>query len=143
MGYKLGNDYRPWIKGASVFAQIKGNTTLTINRNAATIDTSTKSDFPYATQAPGLRTLTIDAEFNPDLPDATGFGVLQAGANDDTGAPIEFQIRKGGAGGDTADIIFHAMMYVGNFNTTMGRNDVVKSTCQLTLAAAPIVDELA
>ena len=57
MAKKLGNDYRLWIESATpgTFNEIKGGTSLKINRQASTIDTSTKDDFPYGTQAPGLK----------------------------------------------------------------------------------------
>jgi hypothetical protein len=56
---KLGNDYRLFIgdgAGTEVFTEIKGQQNLSITRNGATIDTSTKDNAPYGTQAPGLRT---------------------------------------------------------------------------------------
>lgn len=69
MAKKLGNDYRLWIEGSTpgTYAEIKGGTTLKISRQAGQIDTSTKDDFPYGSQAPGLRTLTIDGEIYPNL----------------------------------------------------------------------------
>lgn len=142
MAKKLGNDYRLWIESTTpgTYNEIKGQTALKINRSAASIDTSTKDDFPYGTQAPGLKTLTIDSEVYPDLPDATGFGRLEtiaAGSN-----PVKFQIRKGGSTGDSDDIVFAANMYVNNFNTDFGKNDVVKSDFQLSLESAPTVDAL-
>jgi hypothetical protein len=135
MGKKLGNDYRLWIESATpgTYNEIKGGTSLKINRTSNLIDTSTKDDFPYGTQAPGLKALTIDSEIYPNLPDANGFTKLEAAAAGST--PIGFQIRKGGSEG--------VSMYVGNFNTDMGKNDVVTCDFQLTLAAAPTTDTLA
>lgn len=143
MGKKLGNDYRLWIESATpgTYNEIKGGTSLKINRTSNLIDTSTKDDFPYGTQAPGLKALTIDSEIYPNLPDANGFTKLEAAAAGST--PIGFQIRKGGSAGVEADVVFEASMYVGNFNTDMGKNDVVKCDFQLTLAAAPTTDTLA
>lgn len=143
MAKKLGNDYRLWIEGstAGTYAEIKGGTTLKINRQSGQIDTSTKDDFPYGTQAPGLKTLTIDSEIYPNLPDATGYGKLETAAQGST--PVNVQIRKGGSAGASGDVVYAASMYVGNFDTDMGKNDVVKCTFQLSLAAAPTTDALA
>jgi predicted secreted protein len=145
MAKKLGNDYRLWIESAvaGTFNEIKGNTSLKINRAANMIDTSAKSDFPYGTQAPGLRNLSIDFECIPDLPDATGYTRMETQANAATTTPVKFQIRKGGSAGATADVVFEAPLYIGNFDTDFGQNAVVKATCQLTLASAPTTDALA
>lgn len=142
MAKKLGNDYRLWIESATAgtYNEIKGGTSLKINRQASTIDTSTKDDFPYGTQAPGLKSLTIDGEIFPNLPDANGYGRLEAGAQ--ASAPVKFQIRKGGSAGATGDVVFEASLYIGNFNTDFPKNDVVKCDFQLTLAAPPTTDTL-
>ena len=144
MAKKLGNDYRLWIESAvaGTYNEVKGQTTLKIGRQSGTIDTSTKDDFPYGTQAPGLKTLTIDVELYPNLPDANGYTrmeTLAAGT-----APVNFQIRKGGsAGASPGDVVFAASMYIGNFDTDMSKNDVVKCTTQLSPAASPTTDTLA
>lgn len=145
MAKKLGNDYRLWIEGDTpgTLAEIKGQTTLRISRQTGSVDTSTKDDYPYGTQAPGLKTLTIDCEFYPNLPDATGYTVLEDAANAETTTAKKFEIRKGGSAGDTDDVVFAASMYIGNFDTDYSKNDVVKCTCQLTLESAPTVDVLA
>ncbi|MCH4894007.1 hypothetical protein GO308_12865 [Sphingomonas sp. SFZ2018-12] len=143
MAKKLGNDYRLWIKSGTpgAFAEVKGQTSLSISRQSEQIDTSTKDDFPYGTQAPGLKTLTIDLELYPNLPDATGYGALEAAAA--ATDPVDIEIRKGGSSGASGDAVFAASMYIGNFDTDMGRNAVVAVTAQLTLAAAPTKDQLA
>jgi predicted secreted protein len=145
MAKKLGNDYRLWIESATpgTFNEIKGQTSLKISRQTGQIDTSTKDDYPYGTQAPGLKTLTIDCELYPNLPDANGFSRLETQANASTTTAVKFQIRKGGSSGAGADSVFEASMYIGNFDTDFGKNDVVKCTCQLTLASAPTTDSLA
>lgn len=142
MAKKLGNDYRLWIESATpgTFNEIKGGTSLKINRQASTIDTSTKDDFPYGTQAPGLKSLTIDAEIFPNLPDANGYTRLETGASGSS--PVKFQIRKGGSTGAVGDVVFEASLYIGNFNTDFPKNDVVKCDFQLTLAAVPTTDTL-
>lgn len=143
MAKRLGNDYRLWIESAmaGTFNEIKGQTTLKISRQAGSIDTSTKDDFPYGTQAPGLKTLTVDVELYPNLPDATGYTRFETLSQGST--PVNFQVRKGGSAGAAGDVVFEASMYIGNFDTDMSKNDVLKVTAQLTLAAAPGTDVLA
>lgn len=146
MAKKLGNDYRLWIESATpgTYYEIKGQTSTKITRQSGLFDTSTKDDYPYGTQSPGLKTLTVDAEIYPNLPDANGYGRLEAVANAATATPVGFQLRKGGStGADPADVVFEASVYIGNFNTDFGKNDVVKCDFQLTLAAAPTTDALA
>lgn len=144
MGKKLGNEYRLWIESTTpgTYNEIKGQTSMKVNRQSGSIDTSTKDDYPYGTQAPGLKTLTLDVEIYPNLPDANGytrFETLSQGS-----APVNFQIRKGGsAGNGTTDVVFAASMYIGNMDSDFGKNDVVKCSAQLSLAAAPTTDALA
>lgn len=144
MAKKLGNDYRLWIESATpgTYNEIKGNSTLKTSRQTGLVDTSTKDDFPYGTQSPGLKSLTIDAEIYPNLPDANGYTLLETTANASTTTAKKFQIRKGGSGGLTGDAIFEASMFIGNFDSDYSKNDVVKCTFQLTLAAPPTVDAL-
>jgi hypothetical protein len=126
MAKKLGNDYRLWIESATpgTFHEIKGQTSCKISRQAGMTDTSSKDDFPYGTQAPGLKSLTIDFELFPNLPDANGFERLEAVANAPVTTAGKFEIRKG-------------------FDTDFGKNAVVTCTGQLTLESAPTVDKLA
>lgn len=144
MGKKLGNDYRLWIESAvaGTYNEIKGQTTLKISRAAAAIDTSSKDDGAYGTSAPGQKSLTIDVEILPNLPDANGFTRFESRALASPQAATKFQIRKNGSAGVTADAVFEATMWIGNFDTDMGRNDVVKCTTQLTLESAPVTDLL-
>jgi hypothetical protein len=143
MAKKLGNDYRLWIESATpgTYNEIKGQTTLRVNRTSDKIDTSTKDDFPYGTSAPGSKALTIDFELYPNLPDANGYTRMETLSQGSD--PVNFQIRKGGSSGADADAVFEASMYIGGITTDMGRNDVVKASGQLSLAAAPVTDVLA
>lgn len=143
MAKLLGNNYRLWVESATAgtYNEIKGQTTMKVSRQAGQIDTSTKDDFPYGTQAPGLKTLSLDVELFPNLPDANGFTRFETLAQGS--APVKFQIRKGGSSGGPTDVVFEASMYIGNFDTDMSKNDVLKVTSQLTLAAAPTTDTLA
>lgn len=145
MAKKLGNDYRLWIESTTpgTFNEIKGGQDLSINRSAATIDTSTKDDFPYGTSAPGMRQLSVPFSLIPNLPDATGYTRLETIANADVAAPTNFQIRKGGSSGLDTDAVLEGSFYITDFNTTMGQNDSVKATGTLVAAAAPSTDVLA
>jgi len=142
MAKKLGNDYRLWIEStvAGTFNEIKGQTALKINRQSSSIDTSTKDDFPYGTSGSGLKSLTIDFEIYPNLPDANGytrFETLSQGS-----ANTNFQIRKNGSTGATGDVVFAASMTIGSLDTDYPKNDVVKASGQLNLAAPPTIDTL-
>lgn len=142
MPKKLGNDYRLWIESATAgtYNEIKGQTALKINRKTSEIDTTTKDDFPYGTSQNGTKAVTIDFEIYPNLPDANGytrFETLAAGS-----VPVNFQIRKGGSSGTGSDVVFQASMNIVGFDTEMPKNDVVKASGQLSLAAAPTTDAL-
>lgn len=144
MAKKLGNEYRLWIEGPTVgtYAEIKGQQDLKINRQAGTIETSSKEDFPYGTSAPGARSLTVDFGLLPNLPDAGGYTRLETVSQAIPQEPNKFQIRKGGSAGATGDVVFEALMNIGNFDTDFPQNGVVKANGQLTLAAAPTIDTL-
>lgn len=138
----LGNNYRLYIESATAgtYNEIRGQQTLRVSRQAAVIDTSTKDDGNYGTQAPGQRSLTIDCEFLPNLPDTNGYGRLETRANANPQVATNFQIRK--APYATGDSVFQASMWIGNFDTDYPRNEAVKCTCQLTLESAPTTDAL-
>jgi predicted secreted protein len=137
---KLGNSYRLYIgdgAGTEVFSEIAGQQDLSITRNAATIDTSTKDNFPYATQAPGLRTLSIAFNLIPDLPDANGYTAMETAALATDATAVNFQVKTG------STVVFEGSMYITDFNTSFGQNDSVKATGTLVAADAPTTDELA
>lgn len=143
MAKKLGNDYRLWIDSATAgtFIEIKGQTSTKVNRQAGSVDTSDKAAFPYGTSLPGRRVLSLDFELFPDLPD-TGYTRLETLSQASPQAPVMFQIRKGGSAGAVGDVVFHALMNIGNLDTDYPDNAPIKCNGQLALAAAPIVDAL-
>jgi predicted secreted protein len=144
VGKKLGNDYRLWIdNGSGTYSEIKGQQDLTINRDSGLIDTSSKDDGAYGTQAPGLKACSINCEVYPNLPDAAGYGRLETIALASPQVANNFQVRKGGSAGSGSDVVFQASMYVGNFNTTAPKNGVTGVSFVLALAAAPTTDALA
>jgi hypothetical protein len=146
MAKGLGNNYRLWIESATpgTFNEILGNQDLAVARNGQTIDTSGKSDFPYATNAPGLRSVNITASFVPNLPDANGYTRLETQANATAATPFNIQIRKGGSAGVApADVVFECSVYCTDFGTDFAQNGALKATCTLVAAAAPTTDALA
>lgn len=142
MAKKLGNDYLLWIKGDTDFALVKGQQTISISRDAASVDTSTKDDAGYGTSAPGLKTLKISLDIIPNLPDATGYSALETNCNTVPAAPFEIQIRKGGAAGVASDAVFDGLVYGNISSTEFGQNDAVKAKAEFTAAAAPTKDIL-
>lgn len=139
MAKKLGNSYRLFIgdgAGTEVFSEIAGQQDLSITRSSATIDTSTKDNFPYGTQAPGLKTLSIAFNLIPDLPDATGYGELETQALSTDPQPVNFQVKTG------STVVYEGSMYITDFNTSYGQNDAVKVTGTLVAADAPATDAL-
>jgi predicted secreted protein len=143
---RLGNDYRLWIEqtAAGTYAEIKGNQDLSVSRSAATIDISSKDNFPYAARAAGMREVSISASFIPDLPDTTGFGRLETLAQSTVSSAFKIQIRKGGSAGATpADVVYEGSVYVTDFDTNFGQNAGVTASCTFVASAAPTTDVLA
>jgi hypothetical protein len=143
---KLGNDYRLWIESATpgTYNEIKGNQDLSVSRDGGTIDTSAKSDFPYGTSAPGLRSLSIQSSFIPDLPDVNGYTRLETLANAASVTPINLQIRKGGSAGvSPGDVVLAGAFYATQFNHGKGQNAPVSANVTFVAASAPTTDVLA
>lgn len=144
MAKKLGNDYLLWVESttAGTFALVKGQQSLSITRDAGSIDTSTKDDSGYGTSAPGLKSLKISLDTIPNLPDAQGFTRLETLCNTTPAVPFNIQIRKGGAAATTADAVFAGSVYGNISSTEFGQNDAVKAKAEFTAAAAPTTDTL-
>jgi len=143
MAKLLGSDYRLWIDGPTTgtYAEIKGQTKLKVTRAANQIDSTTKDSGGYETGMSGTKKVTIDVEMMPNLPDANGYTRLASQFA--LGAQVLFQIRKGGSAGSTGDIVFQGLMNIASLDEQEDLNEVISSTAQLTLAAAPTVDTLA
>ena len=142
MAKKLGNDYLLWIKGDLDYALVKGQQSISISRDAGSIDTSTKDDEGYGTEAPGLKKLKISLDILPNLPDANGYTALETNCNAVPAEPFEIQIRKGGKTGTAADAVFDGLVYGNISSSEFGQNDAVKAKAEFTAAAAPIKDVL-
>lgn len=146
MAKKLGNDYRLWVESATpgTYNEVKGGQDLSVTQSGGTIDTSTKDDFPWGTQAPGLRSVSIGFNLVPNLPDPNGYTRLETLANAASATPINIQIRKGGSTGvSPGDVVFAGSCYVSEWNQSYGQNDAVKATGTLVSAAAPTTNALA
>ena len=145
MAKGLGNNYRLWLETTTpgTYAQILGGQNLAISRSGAVIDTSTKDDYPYGSQAPGLKQVQIQCEFIPNLPDATGYTRLETLINATTPAPFNVQIRKGGAAGAGTDVVFQGSMYGTSLNHSLNQNDSAKVSVTLVSASAPTTDVMA
>jgi predicted secreted protein len=79
MAKKLGNDYRLWIESSTpgTYNQILGQQSLSYSRSSNQIDVSDKNNSPYALSAAGLFDVSISLEGLADLPDATGYTLLE------------------------------------------------------------------
>lgn len=145
MAKQLGNDRRLWVESSTpgTYNMVKGNQQLSISRSSATIDGTTKDDFPFNVNLPGNRNHSLKATFQPDLPDANGFERLRSLARAATVAAINIQVRKGGAtGAAPADVEYACSMYVTDDDSTSNQGEVNGSSLAFVPAAAPTVDLL-
>lgn len=144
MAKKLGNDYLVWVETATAgtYALIKGQQTVSISRDAGSIDTTSKDESGYGTSAPGLKSLKLSLDTIPNLPDANGYTRLETLCNAAPAVPFNIQIRKGGQNGAVADAVFAGSVYGNISSTEFGQNDAVKAKIEFTAAAAPTTDTL-
>ena len=139
----LGNDYLGWVEGstAGTYAFINGQGTLSETRSQATIDTSDKTTNGYDTEAFGNAKVSYSLDIKVKLPDVTGYTRLETQCN--AKVPFNFQVRKNGQAGVTADAIFAALMNGTIASRTFNKDGTVDAKVNLSLAAAPTVDQLA
>ncbi len=139
----LGNDYLAWIEGstAGVYGYINGQGTLSETRSQTSIDTSDKTTAGYDTEAFGNIKVSYSLDIKCKLPDATGYTRLETQCNAKT--PFNFQVRKSGTGGQTADAIFAALMNGTIASRAFNKDGTVDVKVTLSLAAAPTIDQLA
>jgi predicted secreted protein len=140
MGTKrLGNNLRLEIESATpgTYNEIAGQQNLSVNRQAQTIDTTTKDEFPYGSSAPGARSISLPATFIPSLPDANGYDRLVSLANDTD--PFKIRIV------DTAnadEVVFRCSVYVTDRGNSLDANAPGGASCTFVNASAPEVDTL-
>jgi predicted secreted protein len=145
MGKRLANECMVWIESTTpaTYNLIKGQQGATINRNAGSVDLTTKDNSGYGATAPGIRNWSIDLSVIPDLPDATGYTRLETLCNAAVLAPFNIQIRKGGAAGTGTDVIFAGSVY-GNLDSTgLDLNSGVGVKVTLQGNGAPTTDVMA
>ena len=144
MAKKLGNDYLVWVESdvGGTFNLVKGQQSVSISRDAGSIDTTTKDDSGYGTSAPGLKSLKLSLDTIPNLPDASGYTRLETLCNATPQAPFNIQIRKGGPTALEADAVFAGLVYGNISSTEFGQNDAVKAKVEFSSAAAPTTDVL-
>lgn len=143
MAVLLGNAYLAWIEGAvaDVYAPIKGQGTFTETRSPQKIDTSDKTTSGFNTGAFGNTDWSGELDVKVKLPDAGGYTRLETQCN--AGVPFNFQIRKNGLGGQTADAIFAASVYGSIGTRTFNKDGTVDVKVNFALADAPTIDALA
>jgi predicted secreted protein len=143
MAKKLGNDYRLWIESSTpgTYNQILGQQSLSYSRTSNQIDISDKNNSPYALSAAGLFDVSISLEGLADLPDATGYTLLETKFLAQT--PWKFQIRKAGSSGVDADKVFAATLNILELSTSFGQNGAVSYSAKFGLSIAPTTDALA
>lgn len=144
MAKKLGNDYLAWVESstAGTYNLVKGQQSISISRDAGSIDTTTKDDSGYGTSAPGLKSLKLSLDTIPNLPDAQGYTRLESLCNATPQVPFNLQIRKGGPLATTTDAVFTGLVYGNISSTEFGQNDAVKAKVEFSAAAAPTIDVL-
>lgn len=140
----LGKDYMLWLETATAgtYALIAGQGDLSITRNAAKIDTTSKDDLGYGTSAPGLRDLSITLNIIPKLPDANGYTRLETQCNASPQAPFNIQVRSGGATGTDADAVFECSVFGNLDGTDFAQGAAVNVKAGFYAAAAPTIDVL-
>jgi predicted secreted protein len=141
----LGSDYLVWVESAvaGTYNYIRGQGTATINRGSSTIDTTSKDDGDYGTSAPGPRSLSVDLDIIPKLPDANGYTRLETLSNASPRTPFNIQIRKGGTTASGTDVVFQCSVYGNLDSTAFGQAAAGTVKTSLLAAAAPTVDTLA
>jgi len=144
MAKKLGNDYLLWVESdtAGTYNLVKGQQTLSISRDAGSIDTTSKDEAGYGTSAPGLKSLKLSLEIIPNLPDVNGYTRLETLANAAPASPFKVQVRKGGQTGLPADAVFEGLVYGNIGESSFGQNEAVKAKVEFSAAAAPVKDVL-
>ena len=143
MAKSLGNGVRLYVESTTTgtFNQVKGQTTLSRTRQGQQIDSTTKDDGAYGTSFSGSKSLSIQAGFLLDLPDANGMERLFTLATADPAVPFNIQLRNG-ALADPADVIFKGSVTVLNLDDGADMNSMASVSMTFGAAAAPVIDML-
>lgn len=138
---KIGNNYLLQVESAvpGTYNTIKGQQTLSIQRSAQTIDTTSKDEFPYGSGRSGSRSITINFGCIPDLPDANGYDRFVTVANDAQGDPFNVRIIDSS---DADNVVFECSVNNGDRGNNLDQNSAAGATVTLVNAAAPVTDDL-
>jgi predicted secreted protein len=140
MAKRLGKDYRLFVgDGASpeVFAELAGQRGLSFNATPNFFDTSSKDDYPFATQGAGRQTLNITVDGVLDLPDTTGIEALNTAQIAGTAKTCQIVYE----GVSPSVVTFQGSMFI---QIAFDYGDEAPATYTVTLspAAAPTVNDL-
>lgn len=137
----LGNSYLAWFETAvaGTYGALNGQGTYSENRSQPKIDTSDKTTTGYSTGAYGNVDYEGSLDVRVKLPDAV-YTRMESMSNSNT--PMNFQIRKNGTAGASADSIFSALVYISIASRAFNKDGTVDAKISVSLAAAPTVDAL-
>jgi hypothetical protein len=138
---KLGHNYRLQVESAvpGTYNTVAGEQTLSVNRSASPIDTTSKDQFPYGSSRGGSRSLSIPFGCIPDLPDANGYDRLVTLANDSDGTPFNIRIIDTS---DSDNVVLECSVTVSDRNNTLDQGAPAGATCTFINSAAPVTDDL-
>jgi len=139
MAKTLGEDYRLFVQTAvaDTFVEPKGQGNLVVNRSSSPVDTTTKDTGRFGTSKPGQKSVSLQQEFIPDLPD-TGYARIKTLEAGDT---VEvYQIRQKPFADD--DVVFECRMNAVFGNSTLNRGAAAATSLTLTADEAPTVDDV-
>lgn len=138
---RLGHEFKLFVDdGAGVLNEIQGQTGLTRDSSTALINQSHKGTGKFDLQKPGRSAITFTCTGKVVLPDANGLERVHALDAADPVVSERFEIREEPFA--AGDIMFAAEMFVSNFSMDHPDQDNATFSFQLTLAAAPSVDDL-
>lgn len=143
MAEQLGKNFRVRrvVAGSPVtYVEVAGQTGLTRDVATNLINQSTKTSGKYGLQAPGRDDLTITVNGIRDLPDANGLEAVYAQRSADPQVAAVYQVVN--IAPSPVAVVFQASMYVSNFSQDDPDEDNATYSFQLTLAAAPTIDDL-
>lgn len=142
MALKIGNDYMVWVAaagGTPTYGLLGGQQDGSLSVGIREIDGSHKTSGSTDLVLPGNKTYNLPLSFNAELPDATGYSVVETRLKGRL--PILVQIRKGGAtGASPADVVFACEMYALNLDLSFPLNGIVSGSMTFKPAAAPTTD---
>lgn len=137
MALKLGNNYVVFVSATigGTYALLAGQQNGSLGGTRATADASHKTSGGVALKVPGLIDVPVDLTFVAELPDATGYSVVETAFK--AGTTVGVAIRKAGATSVVGDNIFLCEMFVTALNVDFALNGVVGGSIKFEPAATP------